>query len=100
MAEVGREPRRDELACALLEDSRDALLAVGLDGRILFWSRGATELLGFSEEEALGFPHEALLVPSEGRSAARRALETTVASGSLKLQSSRRRKDGSLVELE
>lgn len=38
----------------LLELTREAILAVGDDGRIVFWNRGAQQLYGWSEQEAMG----------------------------------------------
>jgi PAS domain S-box-containing protein len=39
---------------ALLDLAHDAILLRGLDGRILFWNRGAVDLYGWSAEEILG----------------------------------------------
>ncbi len=46
---------------ALLDLAQDAILLRGLDGRILFWSRGAKDLYGWPAEQALGkVTHELL----------------------------------------
>lgn len=38
----------------LLDLTREAILAVGADGKIVFWNRGAHQLYGWSEAEAIG----------------------------------------------
>ena len=46
---------------ALLDLAHDAVIVGGLDNRILFWSRGASDTYGFSADEALGrIAHELL----------------------------------------
>ncbi|HSH62285.1 MAG TPA: PAS domain-containing protein, partial [Acidimicrobiales bacterium] len=41
---------------AILDGARDAFFSVGADRRITAWNPRATELLGWSPEEALGAP--------------------------------------------
>jgi PAS domain S-box-containing protein len=49
----------------LLEQSSDAILSWQLGGGIVYWSRGAERLYGFTREEALGrFSHELLKTKS------------------------------------
>jgi len=52
------------LLASIVEFSDDAILAKGLDGRILSWNRGAERLFGYSAAEMLG---ESILrlVPNE-----------------------------------
>jgi len=46
---------------ALLDLAQDAVLFRGLDGRIIFWNRGAKDLYGWSAEQAIGkISHELL----------------------------------------
>ncbi len=52
---------------ALLDLARDAIIVRGLDSRILFWSRGASDTYGFSAEEAVGrVAHELLNTVATG----------------------------------
>lgn len=46
---------------ALLDLAHDAIVVRSLDGSILFWSRGATDLYGWNSEEALGKMSQELL---------------------------------------
>jgi PAS domain S-box-containing protein len=39
---------------ALLDETRDAILVRDLEGKILYWNRGAERIYGFSREEAVG----------------------------------------------
>ncbi|MFF8990161.1 PAS domain S-box protein [Streptomyces sp. NPDC014983] len=57
------EARINELA-ALVESSQDAILAKTLDGDITYWNAAATELYGYTAEEAVG-RHVSMLAPTE-----------------------------------
>jgi two-component system cell cycle sensor histidine kinase/response regulator CckA len=39
---------------AILDQARDAILVRGLDGRVLFWSRGAERIYGWKSDEVIG----------------------------------------------
>jgi len=60
---IERARREQELAerAALLDLSTDAIIVRDLQGRILYWSRGAQRLYGWTREEALGENIHALL---------------------------------------
>lgn len=49
-----RTEQRIRERAALLDLAHDAVLFRGLDGRILFWNRGAKDLYGWTVEEAVG----------------------------------------------
>jgi PAS domain S-box-containing protein len=101
MAEQPAEAANARLA-AIVSASPDAFVSFAAeDGRILSWNKGAEELFGYSEAEALGAP-VSLLVPEEGLPAPegpRGAFDWVMAKGRVQTESVRRRKDGSLVDV-
>jgi PAS domain S-box-containing protein len=60
---IERARREQELAerAALLDLSTDAIIMRDLEGRVLYWSRGAQRLYGWTRDEALGQNIHALL---------------------------------------
>ncbi len=54
ITEVKRAHARVSEQAALLQFARDAILVTDLDGKITFWNRGAEEIYGWRQEEALG----------------------------------------------
>jgi len=49
-------PRSREIYKALVAYSRDVILGVNRKGTIIFWNKGAEQILGYSSEEILGQP--------------------------------------------
>ena len=81
----------------LVEESPDALIITTLDGKVLYWSRGAEGTFGYKAEEAVGQSlHDLVLPPdrAEEEQAIRRAV---LEKGTSVSESVRRRKDGSLI---
>jgi PAS domain S-box-containing protein len=84
------------LGLELLEETPDALVAIGRDNRILHWNRAAEAIFGYSNVEALGQSAD-LILPADFVEEERRqdeALPTVTV-----YESVRRRKDGSLVHV-
>lgn len=50
---------------SVIEKAGDAISAVDLEGRILYWNEGAERIYGFRKEEALGRRWSDLLYPSD-----------------------------------
>jgi diguanylate cyclase (GGDEF)-like protein/PAS domain S-box-containing protein len=85
---------------AVVEFAEDAVLATGLDNTILTWNRGAERLFGYSSEETLQ-QSIALLQPAD-RVAEVDAISSEIAAGRTveRLETRRRRRDGSLVDVQ
>src|SRR5436853_1815073 len=84
----------------LLDESPDALIAIGFDGVVLSWNRGAERIFGYAADEAIGRNLDALVVPHDRRGEARAALEEAIHAGGTTLHTVRRRKDGVLIEVD
>jgi PAS domain S-box-containing protein len=83
---------------ALVASSGDAIMSVALDGTILTWNRAAERLYGYTADEIVGRPLSILipddrLLELEHKVAAARTGQNT------RMETIRRRKDGSLVEV-
>ncbi|HMJ55924.1 MAG TPA: PAS domain S-box protein [Polyangiaceae bacterium] len=88
-----------QFAQVMAASAPEALLGLSLDGRILFWNLAAEETFGYGAEEAMGKKFDALLVPAERVAEARDAFAKAARVGSARLDSVRRRKDGSSIHV-
>lgn len=97
------ERKRAEIAlarlAAIVESSDDAIIAKNLDGVIETWNRGAEQLFGYTEDEAVGQPVTMLMPPD-------RVHEEPIILERIRrgehidhYESVRRRKDGSLFDV-
>ena len=84
----------------LVDESPDALVALSAAGKVLFWNRGAEAMFGYATEEAMGRQLNELIVPSDQQDAVRTALDSARRSGSVVFDAVRRRKDGSLLQVD
>lgn len=83
---------------AVVASSSEAIKSYTLDGAILSWNAGAERLFGYSAQEALG-QKISLIVPEERRAEAKRKLMDVAAGAHVWLETVRRRKDGTLVDV-
>ncbi|MEY2581323.1 MAG: hypothetical protein QOE09_1172, partial [Ilumatobacteraceae bacterium] len=92
-----RETRRRLLA--MVEGSADAIIGTALDGTVTSWNGAAERLLGFSAEEIIGQP--ASWFAPEDRVFEQVEMRARLCEGGPRehLETTRRRKDGSLVEV-
>ncbi len=84
----------------IVENSNDAIYSVSLDGIITSWNRMAEELFGWRKDEAIGMNAEVLL-PEE----LKKEVEFTIRKiregvKSMRFETKRQRKDGSIVDVE
>jgi len=80
-----------------VEETPDALIATGLDGRVLYWSKGAEATFGYSVQEAAGRLLDELVVPPDRMEEQQAIRKDALENGSAIYESVRRRKDGSLI---
>ena len=100
--DVSEHKRVDETVrhlAALVEASNDAIFSNRLDGTIASWNQGAERLFGYTSEEVEGRSHAALAPP--GQDAELRELLACLARGETidAYETTRKRKDGQLVEV-
>jgi PAS domain S-box-containing protein len=87
------------LAELLLDESPDPLIALTLEGRIRSWNQGASAMFGYTAEEAVGRGMDDLTVPEEGRTDARRALQDVITTGTTRIKTIRRHRNGALIDV-
>jgi PAS domain S-box-containing protein len=89
---------RENLA-AIVESSHDAIIGKTIDGEITSWNAGAEQLYGYPREEVLG-RHASILFPA-GQEDAEAQLIQRITGGENVDQSrvTRRRKDGTLIDV-
>ncbi len=85
---------------AIVESSDDAILSTALDGTILTWNRGAECLYGYSASEAIGSSIEILAEPTAPEEMPRMLDLVRRGESIAQLEVVRRRKDGSLVDVQ
>jgi PAS domain S-box-containing protein len=84
---------------AIVNSSRDAIVATTLDGTMTIWNASAERLYGYTAEEAIG-QSRWLLVPSDRRDETAALLAKIKQGESVEtFDTVRRRKDGSLVDV-
>lgn len=84
----------------LLNESPDAVIAVTREGKVLYWSKGAQAVFGYTREETIGSLLADLIVPPNHAESEARILRETLEAGGATYESLRRRKDGSLVYVD
>jgi diguanylate cyclase (GGDEF)-like protein/PAS domain S-box-containing protein len=90
---------RADWVASIVHDGPDAITAEGLDGSVLYWNSGAERLYGWSPGEVLGRSASAI-VPNDQADEWRHTVSTTVASGTSEaLETTRLRKDDTVVEV-
>jgi PAS domain S-box-containing protein len=83
----------------VLDSTADALVATSVDGVVQFWNKGATELFGYTRDEAVGNLLFGLTVPVNRLQDEQALLAQAERSGTATAETVRHRKDGSLLYL-
>ena len=85
---------------ALLDIASDAILAKELDGRIVYWNKGAERLYGWSAEEVKGKKTFELLYTEEHLAAGQEALREVTEKGEWRGELHQKTKDGKKLIVE
>lgn len=72
---------REVMMRAMMGSARDAIIFMDSDGRITSWNRGAAEIFGWSEKEALGQDLHNLLCPEQYHQQFRRGFRKFLKTG-------------------
>ena len=83
---------------SLLDKAKDAIVVMGLDGRLRYWNKGAERLYGWRADEALGRSSVALVETDADAFAG--AVATVLVQGEWRGENVARRKDGGLLTVE
>ena len=87
------------LSAAVVANSNDAITTLDADGKILTWNRGAEQMYGYSQDEAVGMTI-ASLVPEAFRAQARKRVEDIRAGKEPQsLESKRITRDGRVLDV-
>src|SRR6202007_2785509 len=84
----------------LRDESPDAVIATSPEGKVLYWSKGAEAIFGYTSAEALGRAVEEMIVPRDRVDEERRLLRQSLDKGAATYESVRLRKDGSPVNVD
>ena len=85
---------------SLVENSPVAVIVMDSDERVTDWNPAAATLFGYSADEALGRPIDDLVISDAGRDEGREVTREAIATGRAQRITSRRRKDGTAVDVE
>jgi PAS domain S-box-containing protein len=85
---------------SLVTISPAAVVVLDVDERVTDWNPAAAELFGYLAEEAVGQPVDELVLGEEEREEGRETTREAMATGRAQRITRRRRKDGTLVDVE
>jgi PAS domain S-box-containing protein len=88
-----------QLIQQLWDEAPDAIIAAGLDGKVLEWNRAAESVFGFARREAIGSTLEELILPLNFLEEERCRQADVMVIDTVVYESVRHRKDGSLVHV-
>jgi PAS domain S-box-containing protein len=107
VTEPRRERRRDTAAHmrAVLDGALEAVIGMDATGRVTFWNPSATQMFGWTREEAMGQRLSDLIIPEAQREAHQQGLERYVRTGegsllNRRLEVTGLRRDGTEFPLE
>ncbi len=90
-----------QFQAAIVENSDDAIVSMDLNGKILSWNDAATQMYGYTAEEALNRPIDIVIPEDPERRQEELDIRARIARGERiqHYETIRRRKDGALIEV-
>jgi PAS domain S-box-containing protein len=89
-----------EIAIELLDNSPDAMMALSAEGTVVYWNKGAEDIFGYSKVEAVGRELGKLIIPADRVEEEEKFLKEVLDRGRSGFESIRKRKDGSLIDVD
>lgn len=83
---------------AIVASSGDAIMSVGLDGRVRSWNQGAEKLFGYTAEEMVG-QFKNRVVPENRLSELQKHLDIISSGESSRIETVRRTRDGRMIDV-
>jgi PAS domain S-box-containing protein len=101
---AGREEQRKsersrDLLASLVETSDDTIVGIDLDGIVLSWNRGATNMYGYAAEEILGRSVSVLIAPESGAAFEQAVARLRRGESVARYESTGIRKDGRSIQV-
>ena len=84
---------------AIVDSSDDAIIAETLEGRIISWNHGAERLYGYSPAEVIGQHISTISLPDQSEEMARLLARVAAGERVSHFETTRRHKDGALVDV-
>jgi protein-histidine pros-kinase len=84
----------------ILDESPDAVVLTTTGGEVVYWSRAAEAMFGYTAEATTGRPLSELIIPPERRELEQQKLGETLRGGLVTYESVHSRRDGSIVYLD
>jgi len=85
---------------AIVRSASDAIIGIGLDGRITSWNAAAVSMFGYEAGEVMDAPLDDLIVPQDCQAEALRMMAQVGAGDRVPhYKTRRRRRDGTLIEV-
>jgi PAS domain S-box-containing protein len=98
LSERKRTEERLAEQAALLDAANEPIVVRDLEDRVLYWSKGAERTYGWSAEEVVGRPMSEIFPDNEALAA--RAMPVAIETGEWKGETTRRARDGRMLEVE
>ncbi|MBN1936816.1 MAG: PAS domain S-box protein [Anaerolineae bacterium] len=89
-----KQQRTETFFPQLLDSVRESVVATDLDGRVMYWGKGAQALYGYTEQEVMGQPIT-FIVGTEGQAAEQARMRHVLETGEWRGQYMQQRQDGS-----